>query len=155
MWPVVAIIGGFWLLDEYLTKREAEKINGKRLFISHSWKKSSCEYKKFVNKLHMEEVDFFDHSIPEEKAVDAESRAELRKVFRNKMRNCDVVFVLATSGTKESSFVGLELEIAEELQKEIIAITPHGQSSVPPFIKRKASKIISNNKTSILNSLKQ
>ncbi len=47
-----------------------------------------------------------------------------------------------------------EIKIAKELNKEIIAVKPYGQYSIPQFIRRNSSKVISNNINLIKEALK-
>lgn len=156
MLPVIAIIGGVLIVKGIINSlNEEETIPQRRIFISHSWRKSSEEYQKFVKKLYSEEIDFFNHSIPKEKAFDTTRKKELEGIFRKKMVYCSKVYVLAKRGIKKDSYVGVEIKIAKELGKEIIAVKPHGQVGMPQFIKRNANRIISNNIQSITRTLKQ
>lgn len=72
------------------------------------------------------------------------------------MKNCTHVFVLATSDLPQKSYVKMELEVAKELRKKIIAIRPDRDSYyVPPFIQKFNPEYISNNIRTIQKSLKK
>ena len=150
------LIGGAALLVSAIFEDDNsnEEIPQRRIFISHSWQKSSTEYHKFITKLKFGEVGHYNHSIPEENAFDATKRKELEEIFRGQIVNCSKIFVLATKGINSKSYVGLELQIAKELRKEIIAVKPHGQEDIPAFIKKYADFTISNNIKSIKKILK-
>lgn len=156
MWRIITLVIGGLILNEIFESTGSNKseIPKRRIFVSHSWRKSGKEYQLFVNKLKRENIGFYDHSIPEEKAFSEERKQELKKIFRKQMTYCSKVFVLAKNGISQNSYVGMELEIANELGKEIVAVKPHGQIGMPAFIKRKAHREISNNSTSIKNILR-
>ncbi|WP_219010665.1 TIR domain-containing protein [Aquimarina litoralis] len=125
----------------------------RRIFISHSWERGSEDYLSLKKKLKEHNVKIYDHSIPSHKAFDEDKREELEKIFRNQMIYCSKILVIANSGIDKNSFVMTEIKIAKELKKEIIAIKPYGQYSMPTFIRNHATKIISNNINSIIKAL--
>ena len=148
------IIGGIatkLVIDNY---KKQNKTPQRRIFISHSWKKGSEDYNSLINKLTDADISFYNHSIPLDRAFDENKKEELEKIFRKQMIYCSKVFVLATRGIKSDTFVMTEIKIAKSLKKEIIAVKPHGQKGIPDFIRRNASKIISNNINSIKEVLK-
>lgn len=131
------IIGGLttkFVLDQY---KNINNILQRRVFISHSWKKGSDDYNLLINKLAEANINFYNHSIPLDKAFDENKKKELEKIFRKQMIYCSKIFVLATRGIKSDTFVMTEIKIAKSLKKEIIAIKPHGQKGIPDFIKKK------------------
>ena len=142
------VIGLGLLLEELFTSNRSQPPS-RRIFLSHSWKKARDEYDKIISKLQRENIDFYNHSIPEERAFDSNSRKILKDIFRKQMIYCSKVYVLARNGTKKESFVGMEIEIAKELGKEIIAVKPNGQYGMPKFIRDNADLVISNNIQSI------
>ena len=144
-----------YFFDHLFGWRSEEDIPARRIFISHSWNKGGNEYMKFVKKLEKENIAFYNHSIPSNKALSANSKRQLEIKFRKKMIYCSKIFVLANSGISNNSFVKMEIEIAKSLGKQIIAVKPNGQYSIPSFISRNASKVISNNITSIINTIKE
>lgn len=147
------VIGGIIARSAYnvLVK---EKTPQRRIFISHSWKKGSYDYEKLIEKIRVEKIPIYNHSIPANKAFDETRKRELEKIFRKQMVYCSKVFVLATRGLKDNTFVRTEIKIAKEMKKEVIAIKPIGQKGIPGFIKRNADRIISNKIDSIKKVLK-
>lgn len=134
--------------------KKEKKPSQRRIFISHSWKKGSDDYYQLINKLSEASIPFYNHSIPFDKAFDENKKKELEKIFRDQMIYCSKIFVLANRGIKSDTFVMTEIKIAKSLKKEIIAIKPYGQRGIPDFIRKNASKIISNNINSITEVLK-
>lgn len=126
-----------------------ESIPARRIFISHSWQKSSRDYDLLINRLNSLNVKFYNHSIPQEKAFDENSRSQLEKIFRQKMVYCSKIFVLAHPKITEDSFIGTEIKIARNLKKEIITIKPRNVKRVPAFLKKNSDMIISTNKEAL------
>lgn len=126
-----------------------------RIFISHSWDRGDEEYKKLIAKLDNSGVEYYNHSIPEEKALDINGRKQLREAFTRKMRGCNKVFIMANSGIPSNGFVAMEVQIAKELKKEIVAVKPIGQKSMPTFIRNAANLVVSNKVDSILKTLQE
>jgi hypothetical protein len=60
------------------------------------------------------------------------------------MAGCSHVFVLASSDIPRKSYVKMELEVAHELEKEIIAVLGRDQYKIPPFINKLANKKVTN-----------
>ncbi|TYB76293.1 TIR domain-containing protein [Bizionia myxarmorum] len=148
------IIGGITtkLVVDHFNKNN--EIPQRRIFISHSWKKGSDDYNQLINKLLDTNIPFYNHSIPVDRAFDENRKMELEKIFRKKMINCSKIFVLATRGIKNDTFVMTEIKIAKSLKKEIIAVKPYGQNGIPTFIRKNSNKIISNNINSIKEALR-
>jgi hypothetical protein len=148
------IIGGITtklVLDQYKKQNTTPQ---RRIFISHSWKKGSDDYSSLIDKLSNAKIPYYNHSIPLNKAFDESNIKELEKIFRKQIVYCSKVFVLATRGIKDNTFVMTEIKIAKSLKKEIIAVKPYGQKGIPDFIRRNSNKVISNNINSIREALK-
>ena len=130
------------------------KPRARRIFISHSWSLSSQDYKKLAVELRSAHL-VYDHSIPKRKKRAVHSEEELRYIFRNQLLWCSKVFVLADKDLPADGHVAMELDVAVELGKEIIAIQPNGQWAVPDFVRQRAHRIIANNTTALLNCLRR
>lgn len=133
-------------------EKQAQRI---RVFISHSWDKGDHEYNKLVSKLNASGIEYYNHSIPVGKALDIRGKKQLREAFTKKMRGCSKVFIMANSGIPSDGFVAMEVSIAKELQKEIIAVKPIGQKSMPAFIRSAASRVVSNKVDSIIKCIEE
>lgn len=126
----------------------------RRIFISHSWRLSTRDYQNLATKLKSVHL-VYDHSIPRRKKRPIHSEEELRDIFRNQLLWCSKVFVLADKNLPSNGHVVMELDVAAELGKEIIAIQPNSQWAVPDFIRQRAHRVIANNTTALLNCLRR
>lgn len=147
-----AILIGYLLakLFEYLFGTEKETTP--RVFISHSWDYDD-DYRTLVKRFDYYGFEFYNHSIPEEKALDEETSRKIENGIRNKMRGCSKILVLAGEYAN-NYWIKKEVQIANEMGKEIIAIRPWGTTSVPSYLKTDADKIIGFNTKSIIETIK-
>ena len=158
MWFLIPLVVGGGLLLHNLTKKnkgielEEEdiienggiKIEYRRIYICHSYDDSNL-YKKLAKKLKFtDDYRVFNHSIPKNKQRNAESDEELKAIFRQQMAGCSHVFVLASSDIPQKSYVKMELEVARELGKEIIAVLGRDKYTIPAFINKLANKKVTN-----------
>lgn len=136
-------------------QEENVSLDYRRIYICHSFCDTKS-YKKVVRKLKLsEEYKVWNHSIPQHKQRKVKDDDELREVFKSQMRGCSHVFVLATSGLPRKSYVRMEIEVAQELGKRIIAIRSKGSYYVPPFIKKANPEYISNDIRTVQKALKK
>jgi hypothetical protein len=126
----------------------------RRIFISHSWRLSSYSYQEISNKLTLEGAAIYNHSIPKYKARLIQPTESIRTLFRKQLLWCSKVFVLAHPELSPAGYVAMELEVAAELGKEIIAIQSNRHASIPQFIRRYANCVISDRQSDLLLSLK-
>jgi hypothetical protein len=124
-----------------------------RIFISHSWDYDK-EYKTLVKRFDYHGFEFYNHSIPEEKALDENTNRKIEHGIRNKIRGCSKVLVLAGPYANKY-WIKREVAIANELGKEIIAIRPWKSAAVPEYLKTKADRIIGFNAKSIIEIIKK
>ena len=156
---VLLVIGGAVCLGYLLTKlfeflfdTWGEDEVRPRVFISHSWSYDN-DYWNLIGKFQKNEFEFYNHSIDLDKPLDASTKSEIELGIRNKIKGCSKVVVLAGSYA-ERYWIKREVEIANEMGKEIIAVRPWGQSYVPPFLNKKADKIVGFNSKSIIEHIK-
>lgn len=129
------------------------------LFISHSWAYSDA-YEKLVTML--KEASYFNfnnYSVPMDKPLviynKAYYEAELRNKIKNKMKHCNVVLILAGVYASYSESINMEISIANELGKPIIAIDPWGSEKTSQVVKMNAKSIVKWNSSSIVNAVKE
>ena len=149
-----AILIGYLLakLFDYLFGSGKSKGVTPRVFISHSWDYDN-DYKTLVKRFDYYGFEYYNHSIPEEKALDEISSRKIENGIRNKMRGCSKVLVLAGNYANKY-WIKKEVQIANELGKEIIAIRPWGNSVVPDYLKKDADVILGFNAKSIIETIK-
>lgn len=129
------------------------------LFISHSWSYSDA-YEK-LNSL-LEETPYFkynNYSVPMDKPIVIYNKtyyeSELKNKLKNKMKYCSVVLILAGVYASYSDSINMEIEIAKELGKPIIAIEPWGSERTSQIVKKNANSIVKWNSSSITDAIKE
>jgi len=126
----------------------------RRIFISHSWRLSSRSYQEITRKLSQAGAAIYNHSIPKHKARPIHPKESMRMLFRKQLLWCSKVFVVTHPKLLPSGYVAMELEVAAELGKEVIAIQPHHCPGIPPFIQRYADRIISDRQAELMLSIR-
>lgn len=129
------------------------------IFISHSWTYSDS-YDCLINLLNKTPyLNCSDFSISKESPLVIYNKcyynSELRNKIKNKMRYCNVVLVLAGVYSTYSESIKMEIQIAKELNKPIIAIEPLAAEKTSQYVKENATKIVSWNGYSIANAIKE
>jgi len=129
------------------------------LFISHSWNYSNA-YDSLKTKL--DEAPYFyykDYSVPEEKALTIYNKAfyeqELRNKITEKMKFCSVVLFFAGVYASYSDSIQMEISIAQELGKPIIAIEYWGSERTSAIVKNAADRVVKWNTNSIVDAIKE
>jgi hypothetical protein len=80
---------------------------------------------------------------------------ELKNKIKNKMKYCNVVLILAGVYSSYSDSINMEIEIANELGKPIIAIEPWGSERTSLIVKKNAKSIVKWNSSSIIDGIKR
>jgi beta-lactamase class D len=140
--------------DDDEKERPSRKRRMRRVFISHSWDQDK-DYRTLIRNFNNYGFEYYNHSIPEEKALDLdeETTRNIENGIRNKIKGCSKVLVLA--GNYANNFwIKKEVKIAAELGKEIIAIKPWNATSIPPYLKNQAHKIVGFNAKTIIEIIK-
>lgn len=129
------------------------------LFISHSWSYTDA-YDKL--SLLLREAPFFkynDYSVPMDKPITIYNttyyESELKNKIKSKMKYCSVVLILAGVYASYSDSINMEIEIAKELGKPIIAIEPWGSERTSQVVKKNANSIVKWNSSSITDAIKE
>lgn len=160
MWFLIPIAAAGILLLRKKKSSEAViveeiKLDYRRIYICHSFRDSKS-YQRIVKKLKLaENCKVWNHSIPQHKQKVIKDDDELREAFKSQIRGCSHIFVLATKGLPQKSYVKMEIEVAQELGKRIIAIKPRGSTYVLKFIRDAKPEYISSNVRIIQKTLKK
>ena len=129
------------------------------LFLSHSWKYGD-EYDRLIKLLDDQvsknkDFDYTNFSVPKDDPVhDADNDAQLKAAIRAQMHKCANIIVLAGVYSTYSKWIKIEIELAKEMNKKIIAIQPCGAERTSEFVKNNATHIISWNGLSVVNAIK-
>ena len=112
-----------------------------RIFISHSWAYSE-QYDKVEEFLDREGVSYYNHSVPKNDPVHCKSDKELRAAIEAKIKGCSCVIILAGVYATYSKWINIEIEIAQQYNKPIIAVEYWGSERTSTVVKRSATTTV-------------
>lgn len=129
------------------------------LFISHSWKYSDA-YVKLVNLLNNAAYfSYKNYSVESSNPLTIYNKiyyeSELMNKLRVQMRTCHVVLILAGVYSSYSEYIQMEIQIAKELNKPIIAIEPWASEKTSLVVKNNAKCIVKWNTSSIIDAIRK
>lgn len=128
------------------------------VFISHSWKHSN-DYDRLVHLL--EEYPYFvfrNYSVPKKDPLDIDGtnyRRKLRDAIIDQMRFCSCFIVIAGKYVNYSDSIDMEIDIAIELKKPIIAVEPWGSIATSQRANKVADRIVGWNASSVVNAIRE
>ena len=125
------------------------------LFISHSWTYSDA-YDKLVKLLdEANNFDYKNYSVPKDDPIhDADNTKELKEAIREQMKHASRVLILAGVYATYSKWINIEIDLASEMRKKIIAVEPWGAERTSKVVKDNADYIVKWNTSSIVNAIK-
>lgn len=125
------------------------------LFISHSWNYRDT-YERLVNLLNEASGFYYkNYSVPKDNPIhNAKNDYQLKQAIKNQMQHASCVLVLAGVYSTYSKWINIEIELAQEMGKKIIAIEPWGAQNTSIVVKKSADEIVRWNTTSIVNAIK-
>lgn len=128
------------------------------LFISHSWKYSN-DYDRLENLLRdYSYFSFRNYSVPKKDPLDIYDRnykQQLKNAIYDQMRLCNCVIVIAGKYASYSDSIDMELDIAIEMGKPIIAIEPWGSTMTSQRAKDVANEVVGWNAQSIVSAIRR
>ncbi|MCI5708638.1 TIR domain-containing protein [Veillonella caviae] len=124
------------------------------LFISHSWSYSSY-YNDLVKLLDAAPgFCYKNYSVPKNDPIhNAYSDRALKEAIRDQMKYASCVLILAGVYATYSKWINIEIALAQEMGKKIIAIEYWGAERTSSIVKRCADKIVKWNTNSIINAI--
>ena len=129
------------------------------LFISHSWKYGDAYY-QLINLL--DNAGYFsykNYSVESSNPITIYNKnyyeSELMNKLRVQMRTCHVVLILAGVYSSYSEYIQMEIQIAKELNKPIIAIEPWASERTSIVVKNSAKCIVKWNTSSIVDAIRK
>lgn len=125
------------------------------LFISHSWTYSD-QYLKLLNLLNgVSGFTYRNYSVPKDDPIhNAPHDYQLKAAIRNQMQHASCVLVLAGVYSTYSRWIKIELELAREMGKKIIAIEPWGAERTSWIVKVYADEIVKWQGSSIVKAIR-
>ena len=129
------------------------------LFISHSWNYSDA-YDKLISLLN--DASYFSYknfSVPKDDPLRIHNtvhyRSELMNKIKNQMKYCSAVLILAGVYATYSDSINMEISVAQELGKPIIAIEPWRSEKTSVIVKNAARSIVHWNTDSIVSAIRE
>lgn len=125
------------------------------LFISHSWTYAS-QYDGLVRLLDAaDSFSYRNYSVPKDDPIhNAPYDYQLKAAIRNQMRPASCIIILAGVYATYSKWINIELELAQELGKKIIAVEPWGSARTSVTVKKAADEIVGWNTNSIVKAIR-
>lgn len=125
------------------------------LFISHSWAYSDA-YKRLVALLDAKPYfSYRNYSVPEDDPIHhAEYDYQLKLAIKKQMQPASCVLILAGVYANYSKWINIEIELAQQMGKTIIAIQPWGAEKTSAKVKNTADKIVKWNTDSIVDAIR-
>ena len=128
------------------------------LFLSHSWKYSDA-YDGLVTLLNnREDRDFTysNYSVPKDDPIhNAANDLLLKAAIRAQMVRCSKIIILAGVYSTYSKWINIEIQLAKEMGKKIIAVQPWGAEKTSTVVKNNADRVITWNSRSLVNAIKE
>lgn len=125
------------------------------LFISHSWTYSDA-YEKLVDLLNAAPYfSYKNYSVPKNDPIhNAPYDYQLKAAIRNQMQHASYVLILAGVYSTYSKWINIEIELANELGKRIIAIEPWGAEKTSTVVKNAADETVKWQTSSIVKAIR-
>jgi len=131
------------------------------LFISHSWSHSNA-YESLCNLLNKASYfSYKNYSVPKDDPLRISSKTDilykiqLKRKLTEQIKYTSVVLILAGVYSTYSEAINMEIEIAKELNKPIIAIEPWASEKTSTVVKTNANMIVRWNTDSIVSAIRK
>lgn len=128
---------------------------GYNLFISHSWAYGDA-YEKLVSMLDSKPYfSYKNYSVPQDDPIHkAPYDYQLREAIRRQIQPSSCVLILAGVYATYSKWIKIEIELAQQLGKNIIAIQPWASERTSAIVKNSADRIVGWNTDSIVGAIR-
>lgn len=125
------------------------------LFISQSWAYGDA-YDGLINLLNKRRYfEYRNYSVPKNDPIhNAKNDSQLRTAIRKQMQPVSCVLILAGVYSTYSKWINIEIELAKEMGKRIIAIEPWASQKTSQTVKNNADVIVGWNTESIVKAIR-
>lgn len=125
------------------------------LFISHSWSYSDA-YDGLVNLLDSNPYFIYkNYSVPKDDPIhNARNDHQLKEAIRNQMQHASCVLILAGVYSTYSKWINIEIGLAREMGKKIIAVEPYAAERTSSVVKNAADVITDWRTNSIISAIR-
>ena len=126
-----------------------------RLLIGPTWSYSDA-YDGSVNLLNSSlYFDYKNYSVPKDDPIhDAEDDHQLKEAIKNQMQHASCVLILAGIYSTYSKWIKIEIELAQEMGKKIIAVEPWDSEKTSRVVKNAADVIVKWRTDSIISTIR-
>lgn len=119
-----------------------------RIFVSHSWSHDE-DYDRLMKAFKKLNFSFYNHSIPEYKALDLKTGREIEHKINNQLLYSRCLLVFGGQYSKKY-WIKKEVEIAKKLQKKVIVVRPWNTKQIPDYLIKSADNVIDFNPKEII-----
>lgn len=125
------------------------------LFISHSWSYSD-KYEGLVNLLDSNPYfNYKNYSVPKDDPIhNARYDYQLKEAIKNQMQHASCVLILAGIYSTYSKWINIEIELAQEMGKKIIAVEHWDSEKTSSVVKNAADVIVKWRTDSIISAIR-
>lgn len=125
------------------------------IFISHSWTYGT-QYDNLLWLLNQNPYfDYKNYSIPKNDPIhNAPTDYQLRAAIKRQMQPASCILILAGVYSTYSKWINIEIQLAKEMNKKIIAIEPWGSQRTSLVVKNAANEIVGWNTHSIIKAIR-
>ena len=126
------------------------------LFISHSWAYSD-QYDRLVALLNSNPYfSYKNYSVPKNDPIhNAPYEYQLKAAIRQQMAPASCVIILAGVYSTYSKWINIEIDLAKEMGKKIIAVEPWGSIHTSTKVKYAADKCVGWNSSSVIGAIRE
>lgn len=144
-------------LEKLVYEALAQKSRRKEydLFISHSWSYDD-EYERMVELL--EEFPYFEfknYSVPSTDPLDADDAIELLAELFSQVKQATVVIILSGMYVNHSTWIKIEVAIANILDKPMIGVVPWGNENTPTEVQENVDRMVGWQATSVVEGVRE
>lgn len=126
-----------------------------KILISHSWDYDE-QYQTVIGWLKdAKNFTCKDYSVPFSRALDVNSKRELKQKIRNRISHCNSVIILSGMYVPYSEWIDFEIDTAVELEKPIIGVKPWGQQRIPAKVQDNAAVMVGWNSASVVKAVRE
>lgn len=125
------------------------------LFISHSWSYSD-QYNGLVRLLDANPYfSYKNYSVPKNDPIhNAPYQYQLKEAIRRQMQPASCVIIMAGVYSSYSKWINIEIELAKEMGKRIIAVEPWGSMHTSAVVKNAAHEVVGWNTTTVIRAIR-
>ena len=99
--------------------------------------------------------NFKNYSVPKDDPIhNSPNDYQLRAAIKNQMQHASCVLILAGVYATYSKWINIEIQLAQEMGKKIIAIQPWAAQRTSQVVKNAADEIVCWNISSIVNAIR-